>query len=69
MGRQLAADGRERIPERQPHAKGGGAFGHFQVTNDVSAYTKAAVFQPGTRTDTPPDRLAPAACAGDAPAA
>ena len=43
---------RERIPERQPHAKGGGAFGHFEVTSDISAYTKAAVFQPGTRTDT-----------------
>ena len=49
---QMANFNRERIPERQPHAKGGGAFGHFEVTNDVSAYTKAAVFQPGTRTDT-----------------
>ncbi len=49
---QMANFNRERIPERQPHAKGGGAFGHFEVTQDVSAYTKAAVFQPGTRTDT-----------------
>ncbi|HMR76907.1 MAG TPA: catalase [Polyangiaceae bacterium] len=49
---QMANFNRERIPERQPHAKGGGAFGHFKVTSDVSAYTKAAVFQPGTRTDT-----------------
>jgi catalase len=49
---QMANFNRERIPERQPHAKGGGAFGHFQVTGDVSAYTRAAVFQPGTRTDT-----------------
>jgi len=48
---QMANFNRERIPERQPHAKGGGAFGHFQVTNDVSGYTTAAVFQPGTRTD------------------
>jgi catalase len=48
---QMANFNRERIPERQPHAKGGGAFGHFQVTKDVSAYTKAAVFQPGARTD------------------
>jgi catalase len=48
---QMANFNRERIPERQPHAKGGGAFGHFEVTSDVSAYTKAAVFQPGTRTD------------------
>jgi catalase len=48
---QMAMFNRERIPERQPHAKGGGAFGHFQVTNDVSNYTRAAVFQPGTKTD------------------
>ena len=49
---QMANFNRERIPERQPHAKGGGAFGQFEVTGDVSAYTRAAVFQPGTRTDT-----------------
>ncbi len=49
---QMANFNRERIPERQPHAKGGGAFGHFEVTGDVSAYTRAAVLQPGTRTDT-----------------
>jgi len=48
---QMANFNRERIPERQPHAKGGGAFGEFVVTNDVSRYTKAAVFQPGTKTD------------------
>ena len=33
---QMANFNRERIPERQPHAKGGGAFGHFEVTQDVS---------------------------------
>ena len=49
---QMATFNRERIPERQPHAKGAGAFGHFEVTKDVSAYTRAAVFQPGTKTDT-----------------
>jgi catalase len=49
---QMANFNRERIAERQPHAKGGGAFGHFEVTGDVSAYTRAAVFQPGVRTDT-----------------
>lgn len=49
---QMANFNRERIPERQPHAKGAGAFGHFEVTKDVSAYTRAAVFQPGTKTDT-----------------
>ena len=48
---QMANFNRERIPERQPHAKGGGAFGHFEVTNDVSQYTKAAVFQPGAKTE------------------
>ncbi|TDV55367.1 catalase [Actinophytocola oryzae] len=49
---QMANFNRERIPERQPHAKGGGAFGHFETTEDVSAYTRANVFQPGVRTDT-----------------
>ena len=49
---QMANFNRERIPERQPHAKGGGAFGYFDVTHDVSAYTRAAVFQPGTKTET-----------------
>jgi catalase len=49
---QMATFNRERIPERQPHAKGGGAFGYFEVTQDVSRYTRAAVFQPGARTDT-----------------
>jgi catalase len=48
---QMANFNRERIPERQPHAKGGGAFGTFQVTGDVSPYTRAAVFQPGTQTE------------------
>jgi catalase len=49
---QMANFNRERIPERQPHAKGSGAFGYFQVTGNVSGYTRAAVFQPGTRTGT-----------------
>src|ERR1700748_2731923 len=48
---QMANFTRERIPERQPHAKGAGAFGRFEVTKDVSQYTKAAVFQPGAKTD------------------
>jgi catalase len=47
---QMAQWNRERTPERQPHAKGSGAFGTFEVTNDVSAYTKAALFQPNTTT-------------------
>lgn len=49
---QMANFNREKIPERQPHAKGSGAFGYFEVTEDVSHYTKAAVFQPGVKTDT-----------------
>ncbi|WP_327057487.1 catalase [Glaciihabitans sp. GrIS 2.15] len=49
---KLAQFNRERIPERIVHAKGGGAFGTFTVTGDVSAYTKAAVFQPGATTET-----------------
>ncbi|MEV6898518.1 catalase [Amycolatopsis sp. NPDC051372] len=48
---QMAQFNRERVPERQPHAKGSGAFGRFEVTADVSPYTKAAVFQPGTKTE------------------
>ncbi|MGB9011582.1 MAG: catalase [Aeromicrobium sp.] len=48
---QMANFNRERIAERQPHAKGGGAFGTFEVTHDVSAFTRAAVFQPGATTD------------------
>jgi catalase len=48
---QMANFNRERTPERQPHAKGGGAFGRFEVTGDVSAYTRAAVFQPGSKVE------------------
>lgn len=39
---KLAHFNRERVPERVVHAKGGGAHGYFEVTNDVSKYTKAA---------------------------
>ena len=46
----LAHFNRENVPERRPHAKGSGAFGEFEVTNDVSSYTKAALFQPGVKT-------------------
>jgi catalase len=49
---QMAHFNRERVPERNVHAKGGGAFGFFEVTDDVSAFTKAAVFQPHTTTET-----------------
>jgi len=38
---KLAHFNRERIPERIVHAKGAGAGGYFEVTNDVTIYTKA----------------------------
>jgi len=48
---QMANFNRERIPERQPHAKGSGAFGSFETTQDVSRFTKAKIFQPGAKCD------------------
>ena len=39
---KLAHFNRERVPERVVHAKGGGAHGYFEVTNDLTEYTKAA---------------------------
>jgi hypothetical protein len=47
----MAHFNRERVPERNVHAKGSGAFGVFVTTEDVSRYTKAALFQKGARTD------------------
>ncbi|MBM6616287.1 catalase KatA [Bacillus suaedaesalsae] len=41
---KLAHFNRERVPERVVHAKGAGAHGYFEVTNDISKYTKAKVF-------------------------
>ena len=38
---KLAHFNEERIPERVVHAKGSGAHGEFEVTNDVTMYTKA----------------------------
>ncbi|KAH9380561.1 hypothetical protein HPB48_017329 [Haemaphysalis longicornis] len=35
---------RERISERVAHAKGAGAFGYFQVTHDITNYTRASLF-------------------------
>src|SRR3978361_1841774 len=49
---KMQAFSRERVPERVVHAKGGGAYGFFEATEDVSQYTKAALFQKGTRTET-----------------
>ncbi|HJA37446.1 MAG TPA: catalase [Candidatus Brevibacterium intestinigallinarum] len=47
---KLARFDRERVPERSPHAKGSGAFGEFEVLDDVSKYTKADFLQPGKKT-------------------
>jgi len=42
---------RERVPERVVHAKGGGAHGFFEVTEDVTQFTKASFLgQVGKRT-------------------
>ena len=48
---QMAHFNREKVPERQPHAKGAGAFGVFKATEDVTAFTRAALFQKGATTD------------------
>ena len=48
---KLAQFNRERVPERVVHAKGGGAFGTFKATEDISKYTKAAFLQPGVETE------------------
>ncbi|MER5754980.1 catalase [Streptomyces sp. NPDC002088] len=48
---KMAQFNRERVPERVVHAKGSGAYGFFEVTNDVSQFTKADLFQPGKRTE------------------
>ena len=43
---------RERIPERVVHAKGAGAYGYFEVTADVTKYTKAKFLSKiGKKTD------------------
>ncbi|MEO5982024.1 MAG: catalase [Pedococcus sp.] len=48
---QMAHFNRERVPERNVHAKGSGAFGTFETTEDVSRYTKAALFQKGSKVE------------------
>ena len=49
---KLAHFDRERIPERVVHAKGAGAYGYFEVTADVTKYTKAKFLSPmGKRTE------------------
>jgi len=49
---KLAHFDRERIPERVVHAKGAGASGYFEVTHDVTQYTRAAFLsRVGKRTE------------------
>ncbi|MFB6892262.1 catalase [Kitasatospora sp. NPDC056327] len=48
---KMAQFNRERVPERVVHAKGSGAYGVFETTEDVSRYTRATLFQPGKRTE------------------
>ena len=49
---KMAHFNRERIPERVVHAKGAGAHGYFEVTNDLSKYTRAAFLsEVGKKTD------------------
>jgi len=52
---EVAHFDRERIPERVVHAKGNGAFGHFELTNpeDISKYCSAALFNAPIGTQTP----------------
>ena len=49
---KLSHFNRERIPERVVHAKGAGAHGYFEVTNDVTKYTCAKFLSKvGMKTD------------------
>jgi catalase len=47
---KMAQFNRERVPERVVHAKGGGAYGVFEATEDVSQFTKAGLFTKGKDT-------------------
>ena len=42
---------RERIPERIVHAKGSGAYGKLTITEDITRFTKAKLFEPGKETE------------------
>lgn len=49
---KLARFNRERIPERVVHAVGSGAYGYFEATHDVTAYTQMKMLaQVGKRTE------------------
>lgn len=42
---KLAHFNRERVPERVVHAKGSAAYGTFRVTQDITCYTSAKLFE------------------------
>ena len=49
---KIANFDREVIPERRMHAKGSGAYGTFTVTHDITAFTRAKLFEKiGKKTD------------------
>lgn len=48
---KLGLFNREKIPPRNVHALGIGAYGTFTCTNDLSKFTCAKVFQQGKKTD------------------
>jgi catalase len=48
---KLAQFNRERVPERVVHAKGAGAFGELEITEDISQYTQAKFLQKGKKTE------------------
>jgi catalase len=47
---QMAQFNRERVPERDVHAKGGCAYGELEATEDVRQYTKASLVTKGKNT-------------------
>ncbi|KDQ70458.1 catalase [Streptomyces sp. NTK 937] len=50
---KLARFNRERVPERVVHARGSGAYGYFEVTDDVTGLTRADFLsEVGRRTET-----------------
>ncbi|MFE2291451.1 catalase [Streptomyces sp. NPDC059452] len=50
---KLGRFNRERIPERVVHARGSGAYGYFEVTDDVTGFTRADFLsEVGKRTET-----------------
>ena len=52
LAEKMAHFNRERIPERVVHAKGTGAYGTLTVTQDITKYTTAKLFNAiGKQTD------------------